>query len=223
MGGMFLNQDFTTRWAYIKGTGSSSVRLSGTITLGFVPAAGTLLVCQAFSTNLGQTLSVSDDSSGPADTWTEVVPAFGYPGVGGTLRVWATNVTSGTAPTAVTCTQGSSSGLLVSVDAYLGAANPFVQDGTAGTAYRHAVTISVSKTTGATAGGLVWSSANNFGAGTSTVTQPFTHRILVAGNCGITSDCGIQDGVAASTPYTATYSSGPSNYWLAAAVAFRAA
>jgi len=210
----------TPAWHY-SGSGQTS-----TVALGYTPAPGSLLVGLCFAQNqVG--VSISDDSSGPADNWIVVVSNYIWSGIGGSIAVWATNVTSGTAPTHVTCTQGggSTQPLDVAVDNYGGSGNPFVQDGSGVHNTAHSASPAISITPGSTAGDLLWSGMGGFASGTATVNSPFTIRVQdTGGHCVSTSDDGISAGVAASTQETATYScGGTTSYWLLASVAFKPA
>ena len=201
-----------------------------TLSLGFTPAAGSLLVvgCAGNSTN---TLSISDNSSGPADSWTAVVSATSWYSSSGSYRAeaWATNITSGTAPTSVTCTAGgTTTDMWITVDNYTGGPNPFVQDGSATTNKNTSTSKSAAGTqytTGSVAGDLVWSFEAQAGtqSAVDTVASPFTMQITGASAdySPNTAADGVSGGVAASTGVTATYTlPTTAEYWVVFEVGF---
>ena len=162
-------------WTHVNGAAATS--WNGVVTLGFTPAAGSLLIVGCEGANSGSaSLSISDNSSGPADSWTVIVPYT--TSTQQEAEAWATNVTTGTAPTTVTCS--STDTVAVTVDDYTGAPNPFVQDGSAAVA-GVGLTLhpSISYTTGTAAGDLLWSFSGSKSQGTSpsiSVGSPFTMR-----------------------------------------------
>ena len=134
--------------------------------------------------------------------------------------ILGTNITTGTAPTSVTCAAtGLANGTIVqiAVDEYAGAGNPFVQDGSAaagtnatGNSY------SVSFTTGSTAGDLIWGVTFTGTSLTSySVASPFNlEESLPTSYPGATADDGLSSGVAASTQQTASWTlNGGSGPW----------
>ena len=180
-----------------------------TLTLGFTPAAGSILAvaCAESGTTA---LSISDNSSGPADVWTSVASFYWLNSSSYPLTAWATVVTSGIAPTTVTCTGGSGSHVGILVDNYTGGPSIINQDGSAATNYTTSTSesLSCSYTTGSAAGDLLWSAAYNDGGVSLSVASPFTARESSTSYDGAnTSDDGISAGVAANTQATATYSS----------------
>jgi hypothetical protein len=191
-------------WAYSHGAGGVASS-PYTLSLGFTPAAGSMLLvgCQEFST---AALSISDNSSGPADSWTNVGPSlpYGYPSGYNAYRAaaWATVVTSGTAPTSVTCT--GSGTIHMAVDNYSGNPGSIIQDGSAATAVGDSTSASQSYTTGSQAGDLVWAFVACDGNCSGGSQSPFTDR-HGADSGGGTADDGVPSGILASTGVTATF------------------
>ena len=199
---------------------------SATLSLTCTPAAGSLLIFVAGITGTSPLpISITDNSSGPPDSWTSV--ALDEPS--GVLQAWATNVTTGTAPTTVTFNVSHTYSLYVSLmaDDYTAGPNPFVQDGVAATNNGTSATPSVVYTTGSAAGDLLWSVDFNTTSGCdgyiTTVASPFTKRENDGCQKSITSDAGVPSGMLASTGYTATYTaSGSGVNWIVATVGFKA-
>jgi len=202
-------------WTHVNGTygnpGSGSP-----LSLGFTPTAGSLLVTACWATGSGSP-SFSDNSSGPADTWTPIAPKTMWYNGNYPSGAWATNITGGTAPTTVTCTSAGGSVWIV-VDNYTGAPNPFVQDGNAATGVGDSASASAGYTTGSAAGDLVWSGEFHSGTPSSHVTVASPFSLETYGASGYyrpnSADDGVPGGVAASTLVTATYNlQGGSGYW----------
>lgn len=192
-------------WVHQQGVGGGGAT-PYSLSLGFTPAAGGMLIvgCTEYSTT---TPSISDNSSGPADVWTNIGPSlpWGYASGYNAYRAaaWATIVTSGTAPTSVTCT--GSTTIRMGVDYYTGNPSSILQDGSAATAVGTGTSASQSYTTGSQAGDLVWtfmvcdSSCTKSGA-----QAPFTGR-STAGSGGASADDGVPSGIAANTGVTAAF------------------
>ena len=189
-------------WTHVNGACNKVGPTSYTLTLGFTPAAGNLLLVAA-EVGVGS-IGISDNSSGPADVWANIVPAFTWDAGTGTFAAWATVVTNGTAPTTVTITPGGA----VLADNYTGGPGVVLQDGAAATLTGAGTGPSVNYTTGAKAGDLLWSVVAIAGAGTCTVASPFTIRTYTTQNLGSSDDAG----VSASTKYTVTYTIGNYNW-----------
>lgn len=147
------------------------------------------------------TMSISDNSSGPADSWTNatVLPQTSWDSGTWSMQAWAINVTSGTGPTTVTMTASHvTNDLVCVVDNYIGGPNPFVRDGVAAVATGLSNTPSVQYTTGSAAGDLLWS-FTAVGNGTRySVASPFSLRETATLYLG-SSDAGVPSGVSAST------------------------
>jgi hypothetical protein len=212
---------FCCAWTHVNGAGNEAGAATVTVTLGFTPAAGSLLVALVAGYTASGSVSISDNSSGPADSWSAVTAA----GTWGTstnkpFQAFACNVTSGTAPTTVTGSCTSSSFTLCVVDCYTGGPNPFVQDGSGVTASGNTAAPSASFTTGSQANDLLWSGLGIYGSNSATVSSPFTARTQASSDRVNTADDGIANSVAASTQYSATWSI-TSSYWCEALVGFQ--
>jgi hypothetical protein len=156
------------------------------------------------------------------------VPQTSLEYIPNTVQAWATNVTSGTAPTTITITgSGSGSFIVYTVDNYTGSANPFVLDGSVAlTTNQYTDNPIQAFTTGATvAGDLLWSLVDYNGTGVPTVASPFTMRqnggsngysIMLA-----TADAELPAGAAANTSYTASYSISSGQSWSVAVAGFK--
>jgi len=124
--------------SHLNGTQNTTVHGSSvTVNLGFTPAAGTLLVVGCTMESSSYTMSISDNSSGPADSWTNatVLPQTSWDSGTWSMQAWAINVTSWTGPTTVTMTASHvTNDLVCVVDNYIGGPNPFVRDGVAAVA-----------------------------------------------------------------------------------------
>jgi hypothetical protein len=195
-------------WAYQnQNYGQASSVSSYALTLGFTPSAGSLLIAYCLNTSPVGTLSVSDNSSGPGDTWTSLVAqqSFGSGSYG--YRVWATNVTTGTAPTTVTCST-TTTVVATYVAYYKGSYNPLIQDGSAVTSSGSAASASVSFTTGSKGGDLVWSYMWTCCASQSSVSvaSPFTIRNSSPSTGMGSADDGTSSALSANTQYTVTWS-----------------
>lgn len=205
-------------WAHVNGAaGPGACCTSATLSLGFTPSSGTLLLF-ACNGRSGHPTSISDNSSGPADSWTLVVPYFGSGAQD--LTAWATVVTTGTAPTSIACSSSPGQSVEMVADNYSGGSAS--QDGTSATASGSSLTDTVSFTTGSTPGDLLWSVTELSGnqSGAMTVASPFTARSQSSDYNIMSSDDGVPSGIAASTSRTATYSLTGSAYSTAFIVGF---
>jgi len=186
-------------WTHLNSTTLGSGTSPYTVSLGFTPPAGSLLIVPCSS--VGSSIAVADNSSGPSDSYVLVgpSPSSTYPYVAG----FATVVTSGTPPTTVTCTSGTGN-VHLAVDNYGGGPPTITLDGSATSTVTTGTTCAVSFTTGSQAGDLLWSYESGASSVYGPVDSPFTIR--VNSNYGIvTADDGIPLGVAAGTQQTATY------------------
>lgn len=219
-------------WSYVNGTSYEGSATSHTISLGFTPSAGSLLIVAAGFAGSGSsnTLSVSDNSSGPADSWTALFSSQqSWVNNGYTFQAWATNITSGTAPTSVTVsTSGSTAEYwYVVIGNYTSGPNPFVQDGTAvftaGTS--GAKSVSASFTTGSQAGDLLWSPLLLTGSQSSgpSVGSPFSVDTVSSNYLQDGADAGVSSGLSANTQYTASWSWGTSAWSCSAIIGFQPA
>jgi len=202
---------------------NSSSGATDTVSLGFTPASGSLLAvfCADWASNTA--LSVSDNSSGPADTWVQLFPQFsGFHGTSSAETAWATIVTAGTAPTSVSCNGANTSSIrLVIADNYTGGPSSVGIDGTVATEQTTTNTASIGFSTGAVAGDLAWSALSESAANTITMTSGnFTLRGTAGG--GASADDIVAGGIAANTRQTATYSISASTGTGAFVVAFTA-
>jgi len=183
---------------------------SYTLTLGFTPPANSMLIAFVGYCCSPTTAAVSDNSSGPADSWSTI----GSPSVlGNVLQAWATTVTTGTAPTTVTFTFSASVGGYCSAVYYTGNGAPLVQDGVASTAQGNGQYPSLSYTTGSRAGDLVWALAWPIGSASPSIASPFGFRWGALAGIYVADD-GVSSGVAANTQYTASYTLSTSNWYL---------
>ena len=222
---------FRCAWTHYSGAGNYGTSSVGsfTLTLGFTPPAGSLLVALAagYYTSSGTyTISISDNSSGPADSWSSITSAGSWAsGNHSPFQAFACNVTSGTAPTTVTATYSSNTNYpVLVVDCYTGGPNPFVQDGSGVTAYGDSTSPSASLTTGSAANDLLWSGMTTYGSATTvSVGSPFTLETQGGGNRYNSADDGITNSTAASTQYTASWTLSSSLYWCEVLVGFKAA
>jgi hypothetical protein len=216
-------------WTHVNGTSNANYTPSAsyTFTLGWTPSAGDLLLVACGVKLPGITISVTDNASGPADSYTAVSSAEPYFNGQNTAQLFATNVTAGTAPTSVTCHASSGSNYWqVVADEYSGAANPFVQDGSAAYYYGNSSNPSTSLTTGSTAGDLLWSTMFTDVTLTSlTVASPFSIRqnTLWTNYSQSSADDGVPSGVAASTQQTASWTANTAAWAIVFIVAIKAA
>jgi len=212
-------------WSWVNGkaVGSTAAVTSYTLTLGFTPSAGTLLtVCAATNNTAITAMSISDNSSGPADSWTATTSMGAWGN--GTVESWACNVTTGTAPTSITITlTGGSAYIFVGADNYSGGPNPFVQDGSGVQNAQSGTTApTASFTTGSQAGDLLWTCELTSASETTvTVGNPFTMRSQGDGNRINTSDDGTSSSLSANTQYTVTYTLSGSTNTITALIGFQ--
>jgi hypothetical protein len=205
------NTTFGANWSYINGSAAYTTSgASKALNLGFTPPAGALLVCGAGWTSTSDTVSITDNSSGPADTWTTVFPLTSFAGTyPGDYQAWATIVTSGTRPTTVTVSiTPTNAAIYVGCTAYAAPPGGLVQDGSAVSTQLSSAGTScaITYTTGAAAGDLVWSFTIIVATSTSlTVASPFAFRVTDTLYRQGLADDGTPGGVAASTGVTATY------------------
>jgi len=213
---------FRCTWTHVNGAGNEAGAASVTVTLGFTPAAGSLLVALVAGYTASGSVSISDNSSGPADSWNAVTAAGTWGSSSNKpFQAFACNVTSGTAPTTVTGSCTSSTYTLCVVDCYTGGSNPFVQDGSGVTASSQSASPSASFTTGSQANDLLWSGLGIYGSNSATVSSPFTVRTQASSGRLNSADDGIANSVNASTQYSASWSI-TSAYWCEALVGFQA-
>lgn len=211
---LFLHPAFAVTWGHANGANGSSGTSPYTLTLGFTPASGTLLIagCAVSGTNA---VTVSDNSSGPADVWTPLASG-GWIASSYSVAAFATVVTAGTKPTTVTCTS-TGAAVFLGVDDYTGGPSVVVQDGVGAvvaTPDASGATVAVPYTTGSSAGDLVWTFTSYQTETSISVASPFTIRQSTASKRVGTGDDGIASGVAANTLVTATWTGSPSNVWM---------
>ena len=216
------DNDPAVTWTHVNGARNSTAPSTTTVSLGWTPAHGSLLVFGCVN-EWASSFSVSDNSSGPADVWTTIVP-----NTSGNVAIqgWATIVTTGTAPTSVTCTEsgGTTWGIAI-VDNYTANGYSFSVDGSAAVATGSSTTPNVAFTTGASPGDLLWSfGGTTYQTAGISVASPFSFRESYNGQPGaMSADDGISAGVSASTLYTATYTNAQGSYpWACAIVGFQA-
>jgi hypothetical protein len=212
-------------WGFVNNnSGGSGTASSYTLSLGWTPSAGDLLVVMAGATTSGVLFSISDNSSGPADSWSTLTGVFTFgPSGGYQAQAFATNVTSGTAPTQVKVSLSSGSAhIYIQVAEYSGGPNPYVLDGTVstngdgGTSGQHPTASYTTTSSGA--GALLWGPAIlQGGPSTVSVGSPFTYRSTTDKHTASADD---MSGVAASTQYTVTYSLSGNSYWACCLAAF---
>jgi hypothetical protein len=192
----------------------------GTFTLGFTPPGGSLLLVAAWGcSNLDESMVLTDNSSGPADSWTTTLSDTDN--TGGYLNAWATVVTGGAAPTTITITNPNYAPcyIFMVVDDYTGGPSSVVVDGSPVMATGSSAYPTATFVTGSAPGDLLWSGVDATGA-SATVASPFTLREDALWYMA-TADDGVPGGVAANTSYTAAYTLSTSTGWGCFIVAFR--
>ena len=217
-------------WTHVAaGSGNASAYGSAATLSGKTIASGSLVVVGCVLNQFGRTLTLTDNSSGPGDSFTTIITSTELPiqsSLHGEMTAWALNASAGTPPTSFTCTMSGSGSynITIFVDTYTGGPNPFVMHGSAGAPNMNTTGSPTQSVTTGPAGSLLWSLEGPSVAsqGAATVASPFTREQANA-TYGVTSDAGTGSGLAASTGYTATYTQTSAVSWGVGIVEFESA
>jgi hypothetical protein len=196
----------SVNWLHVNAAANSGAT-PYSLPLGFTPASGSLLLvgCSTF----GGAPMISDNSSGPADVYTSIASPLNY-SLTYYMASWATVVSTGTAPTTVTCTSTTGT-VYICVDYYTGNPPTVILDGSAATATGYGETQAATFVTGSQAGDLLWSFRAASTGYWPSVNSPFILRTSLA--YAASSDDGVSSGISANTSQTATYTTSASVYW----------